>query len=151
MNQNLKQKLYESCKNYLQVRLDAINDRLRDISDSMTSETKSSAGDKYETGRAMLHLEKEKQMTQMAMLSVSKKILSGISPESVFDSVQSGALVKTSQGTFYIAISAGKMKVNGQEFFSITLASPIGKMLFNKKKGEAFDFRGKNYLIEGVL
>ncbi len=99
----------------------------------------------------MLHLEKEKQMTQMAMLSVSKKILSSISPESVFDSVQSGALVKTSLGTFYIAISAGKMKVDGQEFFSITLASPIGKILFNNKKGEAFDFRGKNFLIEDVL
>ena len=62
MNQQLKKKLYMACECYLQLRFDALKERLDDINESLASETKSSAGDKYETGRAMLHLEKEKQI-----------------------------------------------------------------------------------------
>ena len=121
-----------ACEGYLQLRFDALKERLDDINESLASETKSSVGDKYETGSAMLHLEKDKQMMQLATLTDSKKNLSSVKTDSQFLSVEQGALVKTNQGCFYIAISAGKLQIDGQEFFAITLASPIGKMLFQK-------------------
>jgi hypothetical protein len=149
MKEDLKLKLYKTCEEYLQKRLNAIENRLNDIRESLAAETKSSAGDKYETGRAMLHLEKDKQMTQLASLLTSKKILNGV-PHSNVLLAEQGALVKTNHGNFYIAISAGKLIVNKQTYFSITLASPIGKLLFQKKAGDSFDFRGKNYILEEV-
>lgn len=145
-----KEKLYKACEAYLQKRFDAIDTRLNDLKDSMEAETKSSVGDKYETGRAMLHLEKDKQMQQLAVLLESKKILNLISFNSVLEEVGQGALVRTNQGAFYIAISAGKLMVGGEEFFSITLASPIGQLLFGKRAGDAFDFRDKKYVVEEV-
>jgi hypothetical protein len=151
MQQKLKHQLYNFCQNYLKLRLDAIQKSLDDIANSLKSETKSSAGDKYETGRAMLHLEKEKQMTKRSLLATSQKIIHDISPESVYSTVQSGALVLTSQGIFYIAISAGKVLLDKQEFFVISLSSPIGKALYNKKKGDSFNFRGKACMILDVL
>jgi hypothetical protein len=150
MNQQLKKKLYMACEDYLQLRFDALKERLDDINESLASETKSSVGDKYETGRAMLHLEKEKQMMQLAILAESKKNLSSVKTDSQFLFVEQGALVKTNQGYFYIAISAGKLQIDGQEFFAITLASPIGKMLFQKRVGDRFAFRGKEYCIYEV-
>jgi len=150
MKEDLKLKLYKTCEEYLQKRLNAIENRLNDIRESLAAETKSSVGDKYETGRAMLHLEKDKQMTQLATLLASKQILSGVDPHSNLLLVEQGALVDTNQGSFYIAISAGKLIVDKQAYFSITLASPIGKLLFQKKAGDSFEFRGKNYVVKEV-
>ena len=151
MEQAIKLKLYQSCEAYLQKRLNAIEQRLSDINDSLGAETKSSVGDKYETGRAMLHLEKDKQMLQLATLLESKKILNGVDWESKLSEVGQGALVKTNRGYFYIAISAGKLEVEGQIYFSISLAAPIGKLLLGKKVGDKFDFRGADYWIEELV
>lgn len=147
----LKEQLYKACEDYLQKRFDAIEDRIKDLDESMAAETKSSVGDKYETGRAMLHLEKEKQMQQLAVLIESKKILNTINAQSKLDFVQQGAFVKTNQGAFYISISAGKLIAQGMEFFAITGASPIGQLLLGKKVGAKFDFRGKEYRVDEVF
>ena len=151
MTLELKTKLYNACQMYLQLRLDAIKERLDDINESLASETKSSVGDKYETGRAMLHLEKEKQMTQLAVLKDHKQNLSNVKTDLTFSEVEQGALVITNHECFYIAISAGKLLIEGKEFFAITLASPIGKQLFQKKAGDTFIFRGKEYYIDNVI
>lgn len=146
-----KQSLYDCCKEYLQKRYDAIDLRLKDINDSLSAETKSSVGDKYETGRAMLHLEKEKQMVQLSNLEYSNKLLQSIDPDVQNNTVQAGAFVKTSKGNFYIAIGAGKLSVEAFDFYAITLSSPIGKILFNKTKGDKILFRGIEYIIEEIL
>lgn len=151
MNLALKATLYESCASYLQKRLEVIEHRLNELNESLEAETKSSVGDKYETGRAMLHLEKDKQMQQLAVLLSHKKQLHGIDPSIEYTKVEQGALVQTNQGTFYLSISAGKLKIEGVTYFAITLASPIGQLLFQKKVGDAFEFRGKSYVLEALV
>ena len=54
-----KAKLYDSCLKLVDERVAHIEDAMRNAQASANEETKSSAGDKYETGRAMMHLEKE--------------------------------------------------------------------------------------------
>lgn len=147
----LKATLYKSCTSYLQKRLDVIEHRLNELNDSLQAETKSSVGDKYETGRAMLHLEKDKQMQQLAVLLGYKKQLHAIDPSVQYTTVEQGALVQTNQGTFYLSISAGKLKIDGEIYFAITLASPIGQLLFQKKVGDEFVFRGRSYVLEGII
>lgn len=151
MNIALKELLYESCVSYLQQRLDVIKHRLSELNDSLGAETKSSVGDKYETGRAMLHLEKDKQMQQLAVLLNYKKQLYAIDPQIECTRVEQGALVQTNQGTFFLSISAGKLTVNRETYFAITLASPIGQLLFGKRVGDNFEFRGRSYVLEGLI
>jgi hypothetical protein len=151
MNLALKAALYESCASYLKKRLDVIEHRLNELNDSLEAETKSSVGDKYETGRAMLHLEKDKQMQQLAVLLTHKKQLHAIDPTTEYTIVEQGALIQTNQGVFYLSIPAGKLKVEGNTYFAITLASPIGQLLFQKKAGDAFEFRGRSYLLEAIV
>lgn len=151
MNLALKATLYDSCASYLQKRLEVIEHRLNELNESLEAETKSSVGDKYETGRAMLHLEKDKQMQQLAVLLSYKKQLHGIDPSIEYTRVEQGALVQTNQGTFYLSISAGKLKIEGGTYFAITLASPIGQLLFQKKVGDVFEFRGKSYVLEALV
>lgn len=151
MNLALKATLYECCTSYLQKRLHVIEHRLNELNDSLEAETKSSVGDKYETGRAMLHLEKDKQMQQLAVLLGYKKQLHAIDSSFQQVSVEQGALVQTNQGTFYLSIPAGKLSVEGKTYFAITLASPIGQLLFQKKVGDVFEFRGMSYVLEVIV
>ena len=60
---NTKQKLFNACKEFVQDKLSTIEKTIQSNKSALNSETKSSAGDKHETGRAMLQLEMEKRMS----------------------------------------------------------------------------------------
>ena len=75
---NTKQQLYTKCQDFLNGRLEVIQSKILDIQNSLQSETKSSAGDKHETGRAMLQLEREKTGHQLAEIQKQKGILAKI-------------------------------------------------------------------------
>ncbi|HEY0177951.1 MAG TPA: 3-oxoacyl-ACP synthase, partial [Pedobacter sp.] len=67
------------------------------------------------------------------------------------DTVRNGSLVYTSKGIFYISISAGQIKVEDQLVFAISSASPIGKLMIGKKKGESFSFNQNSYTVENIV
>jgi len=68
MNQISSEKiaLYDLCADFIETKRQTIQHTIVEIQHSLTSETKSSAGDKHETGRAMLQLEREKIGNQLA-------------------------------------------------------------------------------------
>lgn len=117
---------------------------------SANEETKSSAGDKYETGRAMMQLELEKNAVQLAEATKLKLTLDQIDPGKKSDVVQLGSLVSTTQGHYYISISAGKFDMKGTTVFAVSAASPVGAKLLGLKKGDNVDFNGKTFLITEV-
>lgn len=65
--------------------------------------------------------------------------------------VKNGSLVLTSEGNFYISISAGELNTDGQRFFAVSQASPIGRFLIGKAKNESFKFNGKDYIVKEIL
>ena len=71
----LKKELYNQCSDFIEHRLLAIKSTINDIQESLDSETKSSAGDKHETGRAMLQLDREKLGQQLAGIQKLKQEL----------------------------------------------------------------------------
>ena len=109
-------------------------------------ETKSSAGDKYETGRAMMHLEKEKLASQRAEALRQKKVLDQINL-SPSPAVALGSLVQTNRGWFFVAVGLGKMSLEQEECFAISPAAPIGQALMGKVAGEACTFNGASLII----
>jgi len=55
-NFQIKEALYKACEEDTEKRINVIERNLKSIEESRNNETKSSAGDKYETGRAMLQI-----------------------------------------------------------------------------------------------
>jgi len=145
-----KIKLHSLCQAYIEQRIDAAQKAIAIAQESANEETKSSAGDKYETGRAMAQLEIEKNSTQLAEAQKLKVALSQIKPDQTSYAVQAGSLVITNQGNFYISISAGQFTVDNVSYFSISPASPIGSKLMGLKEGAQFSFNTKTYLIRNV-
>ncbi len=150
MSSTLKEVLYQHCLAYVQNRVKAIQDSLSSSQESANSETKSTAGDKHDTARAMMQLEVEQKSQQLMEAQKLNIGLSQINPDLKLATVQLGALVTTNNGIYYIAISIGKVAINDQNYFVISPSSPIGQALFGLKKGETAEFNGKKMVVEEV-
>jgi len=149
----LKEFLLQFCENYVHDRISRINAQVSELSSSLASETKSSAGDKHETGRAMLQLEREKLGQQLLqaerMQPILTKIRNGI--ESKSDRGVLGSFIRTSKGNYFIAISAGEYKDGKDSIYCISTAAPIGQLLLGKMVGKTAIFNGEEIKILEIL
>ena len=138
-----KQTLYTLCEQHVQDRLDAVQAAVQAAQESANSETKSSAGDKYETGRAMAQNERDRNLVQLQQARQLQAELQRIDPAKSCDTVRPGALVQTSMGWFFISISAGKLSADGTDYFAVSAAAPVAAALSGKRAGEEVLFNGK--------
>ncbi|MDH7446199.1 3-oxoacyl-ACP synthase [Aquimarina sp. 2201CG14-23] len=146
----IKEELYHQCELFVEDRLHRIRNRIANIQESLGSETKSTAGDKHETGRAMLQLEREKAGVQLAEAQNLQILLAKIDVSSSSEVIRLGSLVKTSQGNYFISISVGKITVENEFYFAIAPNTPIGKLLLGKKTSDHFNFNEKQYIIQKI-
>ncbi len=147
----IKQQLHHLCLTYITERMATSQQAIEAAQRSANEETKSSAGDKYETGRAMAQLEIEKNTTQLAEALRLKQKLEVLAEKNRTETVQSGSLVMTDQGNYYLTIPAGQWVINSKTYFAISVDSPIGMKLLGLKEGSSFTFRAKNYQITKIL
>ncbi|MFN3405996.1 MAG: 3-oxoacyl-ACP synthase [Cytophagaceae bacterium] len=148
---NSKNKYHSLCYSFVEERISSAQKAIASAQAAANDETKSSAGDKYETGRAMMQLEIEKNTVQLGEALKLKQVLDQIDPEKKHEVVSLGSLVTTNEGKFYISISAGQLTTSGEKFFAISAVSPIGKMLMGKRRNDSFEFNGRKYVVEEVL
>ncbi|SNR41078.1 3-oxoacyl-ACP synthase [Hymenobacter mucosus] len=149
-DQLLKSRLHAACLAYVQERIEACQAAINAAQESANSETKSSAGDKYETGRAMAQNERDRNKVQLHQAQQLQGELQRILPELPCDTVRPGALVHTSMGQFYISISAGKLIVEGRDYFAVSAAAPVAAALAGKRAGEQAMFNGKSVQVLSV-
>ncbi|WP_333780672.1 hypothetical protein [Tenacibaculum retecalamus] len=97
----VKGELYAQCVTYVNKRLQTVEEIISSNQKALQSETKSSAGDKHETGRAMLQLEMEKAGQQLSGITKMKEILSKINVDKVSKVAHLGSVVKTSKASFF--------------------------------------------------
>ncbi|MBS2098756.1 hypothetical protein [Carboxylicivirga linearis] len=131
-------------------KISILNKAMEETIESMQNDTKSSAGDKFETGREMMQIELNNLKSQMAQLKQSQSDLSKVNSSMVYNKVGFGSLVKTNLGIYFFSIAQGKIKLNNNNYFSISLASPIGQALKDKKAGDTINFNGRSILIEDI-
>jgi transcription elongation GreA/GreB family factor len=146
-----KKAVHAACVAILEDRLGLLQSEMRSLHDSSEEETKSSAGDKYETTREMIQAEKEKLAGRMEETTKFQHIISSIQPSETSSTVQSGSLVRTESGWLYLSASLGTVEVNGQKIFVISPIAPIGQAMLGKKEGQTFSLNGKSQTIQILL
>ena len=149
--QKNKQNLYLQCEAFINNRLNTIQSTIKEIQESLLSETKSSAGDKHETGRAMLQLEREKAGNQLAEIQKIKEGFSKIDISKTAKTVGLGSLVYTSNANYFIGISAGELTADNTKFYAISPTTPIGQLLLGKTVGNHIVFREQKFIIKEVV
>jgi len=147
---SLKKELYKACLDFVEQRAATVNEIMASNQKSLESETKSSAGDKHETGRAMLQLEMEKASQQLESITHMKEILRKLNINDHPNSAKLGSLIFTSSGNYFLSIGLGAVKIGSDQIYVISSTSPIGALLTGKKKGESVYFNGRTILIEEI-
>src|ERR1700716_2356496 len=126
---DLKAELHKRCADYVKMRMEAAEQGIKEAQQASKEDTKSSAGDKYETGRAMMQQETDRNAVQLNETNKLKVALNQLHYLVISDTAETGSLVITNNGNFFIAISAGVLMVNGETYFAISPASPVGLRL----------------------
>ncbi|MCK5814537.1 MAG: 3-oxoacyl-ACP synthase [Flavobacteriaceae bacterium] len=147
---SLKQELYSACQEFVSTKLQTIEKTIQSNKNALNSETKSSAGDKHETGRAMLQLEMEKAGQQLKVVNEMQLQLAKINPNIETKNSCLGSVIQTDQVNYYLAISMGKIETSGGVYFAISPKSPIGKLLLGTSKGSKITFNSKQIMVKTV-
>jgi transcription elongation GreA/GreB family factor len=144
-----KQLLLEVAEGTLKKKLSDIQLELDELDGALKNETKSSAGDKYETSREMIQQEREKLYELQAntkrmldLLSMSKSIEA--------TTVETGALVQTDKALLHISIPLGKIIGDEVTAFFISPSSPLAQSMLNKKVDAEVTFNGVTHKILSI-
>lgn len=146
-----KYQLLEHCQSMIQEKIDTLREVLGQIAEAKAKETKSSAGDKFETGRAMLQREEEQYGVQLLNALQQQQQLDEIGKALPTEEVGPGSLVTTGKKRrYYFSIGLGKVVFEGETFFCVSTASPIGAEMVGKKAGDTFAFNEQKDKIVSV-
>ena len=124
-------------------------ERLINETRASNNETKSSMGDKFETSREMVQQEINTLQIQLNENRNARNSLKQINTN-LHQTIGLGSLVETDKGLFYIAVSLGQIIFNEKKIFVISTESPLGKILFGKKKGEEISLNNMKQTINAV-
>ena len=138
----INQKLYEKIQTF---------EKLIAETRASNNDTKSSMGDKYETGREMLQQEINNLQVQLNEVLKQQDFLKTSFDKfrmtKKFDKAEKGAIVKTEQGLFFISVSLGEINFDNQKIICISPESPLAKAMNGKQKGEVFSLNNINQKI----
>ena len=144
----IKKQLWDKVDGILEEKISTLNQLIESAKESRDSDTKSSVGDKYETNRAMMHIEIAKNESQRNNFIRLKRELPKINLARPDTEVGFGSVVQTNIGNYFVSVAVGDLEIQTQCFYCISLASPLGKLLQGKKKGDKVLGNNKEVFIE---
>ena len=147
----IKEAVFKECINQVNRKTEYLNQFIANLQNDLQSETKSSAGDKHETNRAMLQLEMEKASQQFITVNKMNEVLQKININAYSKTAKLGSLIYTNQHIYFLAVSLGEIEVFGNKIFVISTLSPIGRLLLGKTKGDTFFFNQKQMDVLNIF
>ena len=146
-----KSMVYSSCIKSVSDKITASGKAFKEITEEAKTDSKSSAGDKHETSRALIQMEQEKISRQLQNGIDQKKELEKINIDQNSERIIPGSLILTNQGYFFLSVGLGKITVNDTTVFVLSSGSPLGAKLTGLKKGDSIIMNGTNYIIMQIL
>ncbi|TXD95464.1 GreA/GreB family elongation factor [Gillisia hiemivivida] len=146
----MKEELYKKCEGYLEEKIARISHSIQDLELALTNESKSSAGDKYETSREMINIEIHKLSTQLQQFQKLQVTLELAKRNAATEIVKMGSLVEATNAIYFICIPIGEVIVGDKKAYVIGAGSPIGQALIGKSVGDSFSFNAVSGTIVSI-
>ena len=149
---NLKDLLFNHCENHINTKLKNYLKIDQELFKSLNEETKSSAGDKHETTRAMIQIEREKNSKRIKEIENSKKQLIVIKSVQLDNlKVSPGSIIFTSNNNYFISISSEIYSSDNNKIYCVSTNTPIAKSYLGKKIGDIVTFNNIDSKIEKII
>jgi len=143
-----KSKLLDTVKTKLSEKIQKFEKLIEDTRAS-NNDTKSSMGDKYETGREMLQQEINNLQRQLNEALSQQALLRKVNTESSLK-VQNGALIETDKGLFYIAASIGEIIYDNRKVMTVSTESPLAKAMTGLITGQSFTINNTSQTVKQI-
>lgn len=144
-----KKKFKAALMQFLERKGASISAELASLKEDMMNETKSSAGDKFETGREMMQQSLSQLETQLDILNRHLQLCNEISIKASPE-IASGSLVSTNTHHFFIGLALGKVQLNGLNYYLLSEKAPIAKKMLGRRAGDQFKFRNQSIRIKAI-
>jgi hypothetical protein len=146
-----KNNLKQFCQHTIEQRIAAAKEIIQNVQEAANNEEKSSAGDKYETGRAMGHLQKDMHSRQLNEYLKELADLHSVNAGIIYQKAKPGAFIETSAALFFIAAGLGKQATAGKTILFLSPHAPLALVLQNKEQGESFVFNRNTVVITDLF
>lgn len=146
-----KRRCKQVCVQVLEERIANTKQAIENAQAAANSEEKSSAGDKFETSRAMSHLEKDMHSKQLLAHMTDMAALSNVNCHQLHQKIGLGSFVIANQQKYFIAIGVGKQNVEGESVYMLSPVAPLAQKMWQRKQSETFMFNNKTFTIEEVF
>ena len=103
--------------------------------------------DRYDSFRDQLIGRRDMLAGQYQKALSELNVIDKIELKEYRNTVEFGAVVISDVCRLFVAISAGKIELDGQYYHAISPAVPLYKAMEGLKKGERFEFNGKKHQI----
>ena len=144
-----KKALFQHISSIISEKISTLQADIADLQKGMAEDSKSSAGDKFETAREMAQQELGKLSTQLNEQQRLKSLIANQSADKS-QQVELGAVVQTNKGLFLIGIPIGNSSFEGKDIIGIGLGAPLGQLLLHKKETDSISFNNQQFVIEAI-
>lgn len=144
-----KKLLLQACKDNVEKRITDYRNEIALLNEAIENNDKESEGEDSGNGKLLNDLEKNAGYLNEVLKT--REFLAQINPNSVNTTAAIGSIVKTETIIFYLSTSVGKIEINDETYYAISLQSPIGQLLKGKSERDTFKFNDKNYTILEIL
>jgi hypothetical protein len=146
-----KRAICDAVFDHLLIQKEQVWRNLESLKESMSAEAKSTAGDKHETGRAMIHQEMEKvEGTFLRIDEALKSVLRIKSSEQLPTRVASGVLVETNGPWVLVGVALGRIKLGESDIVCASNAAPLAQAWHGAKVGDQVSMGPKTWTIKAL-
>jgi len=124
---------------------------INSIEESIHSETKSTAGDKHDTTRELLHQERDKAAQNYNNQLLKRRTLIQLNNHQYSKKVGFGSLLHTNKGWVFIGLSLGNIQFGNEEVLCISPISPFAKALEGAVQEECVEFNSTSFVIDIIM
>ncbi len=143
-----KQKLIEECKKTQSKTVESAK-AARDEAQQALNEYGPNK-DRYDSFRDQLIHKRDMFSSQYSKALEKIKVLDKIRVNKPNDVVKFGSVVITDKQKLFVSISAGKITLDGEQYFAISPGVPLYKVMEGMNKGQEFHFNGQKHIIREI-
>jgi len=149
MSHQRKSAVIEAMLGVLEARIQEAQSAREGLTKSRDTASKSTAGDKHETGRAMMEAELSRAEDQLQKALRMRNELKQLPTENL-EVIGQGAWVQTNLGEFMVSIGIGRIVVDETPCFALSGGSPLGQVLLGERVGGSCEFQGRRYDVQAI-
>lgn len=146
-----KKLVKSECIKQINLRIANAKAAITQAQDAANSSDKSTAGDKYETSRAMGQLDSDMNSKQLLEAEQELSFLEKVDVSSLTDTIKLGSVFEMSDILFFVAIGLGPIKIDDKRVMVVSSKSPFYENIKTMRAGNVFEFMDKMDQIKMVF